>query len=207
MSLSVLFVGHGESEANIQDMLVSERFDPKLTPRGQEEARALARMWATQHPRAIYASTLARSIETAQIWREETDGPAVQIDPLLHEIRLGDFDGQIIHDLEKNDAARYKLWKDDPESPPAHGEKLSEVGARMARFLDMIGTTYDDGLIVAITHADCLKAVLLQTLRAPWPSAHFLHFSNVAGVHVAQFGTAFQVLALPLAPPAHAGSL
>jgi broad specificity phosphatase PhoE len=207
MPLSVLFVRHGESEANIQDMLVSERFDPILTPRGREEARNLARMWASQLPCAIYASPLTRSIDTAKIWRDETHGPSVQIDPRLHEIRLGDFDGQIIRDLEKNDSARYQLWKDDPESPPTNGEKLSAVGERMAGFLDMIGQNYDDGLVVAITHADCLKAVTLHILRAPWPSAHFLHFANVAGVHVAQFGDSFQILALPLAPPAHAGSL
>lgn len=207
MALSVLFVRHGESEANIQNMLVSERSDPALTARGRREAQDLARLWAAEPPRAIYASPLLRSIDTAKIWEQETHGPAVQIDPRLHEIKLGDFDGRIIADLAHHDTERYQLWKSDPESPPAHGEKLSAVGLRMASFLQDVGERYDSGLIVAITHADCLKAVTLHILKAPWQSSGLLHFSNVAGVHASRSGDHFELLGLPLAPPAHAGAL
>lgn len=207
MSLSVLFVRHGESEANLNDMLVSEHADPPLTDRGRQEARMVAHQWMIHPPTAIYASPLKRSIDTAKIWAEETHASPVQIDPRLHEIRLGEFDGRRIQDLLENDRIRYQLWKSDPESPPRHGEKLSAVGTRMMSFLSDMSTRYESGFVVAITHADCLKAVTLHILQAPWQSARFLHFSNVAGVHVTKTGSRFELLGLPCSPPAHDGSL
>ncbi|HBQ95702.1 MAG: histidine phosphatase family protein [Firmicutes bacterium] len=200
MPLSILLVRHGESEANIRNMIVSDRFDPRLTDRGRRDTEALAEKWQEKPIRAIYASPLARTMETARIWADQFHIGMVHSDDRLHEIHLGSFDGHIIDDLLQNQSQNYERWKADPESPPEGGEKLSAVWARLHEFLLTVCEHDDSGLIVGITHADCLKAVTLGILHSPWNSAQYLHFANVAGILVERVNTRFQLHALPIIP-------
>ncbi len=200
MTLAILLVRHGESEANTRNMLVSDRFDPQLTDRGRKDTEALAKRWEAQPIRAIYASPLARTIETARIWADRLHIDTVHTDDRLHEIHLGAFDGRTIDDLMQNQLQDYTRWKQDPESPPLGGEQLSTVWTRMHEFLLTLTRTHDRGLVVGITHADCLKAVSLGILRAPWNSAQYLHFANVAGLLIEHVNEHFQLHALPAIP-------
>ncbi|PSR26400.1 MAG: hypothetical protein C7B47_10925 [Sulfobacillus thermosulfidooxidans] len=198
--LSVLLVRHGESEANIHNVIVSDRFDPTLTDYGRQETQSLAQKWQGQPVSAIYSSPLRRTMETAQIWAETLNVATIYPDPRLHEIHLGAFDGKVIDDILRTNPEDYNQWKHNPESPPQGGEKLSAVGARMKAFLDMIASQYHEGLVIGVTHADCLKAVTLSILEAPWTSAQFLHFGNVAGVFLEYHDNRFQIHALPVIP-------
>lgn len=200
MTLSIFLVRHGESEANTRNMIVSDRFDPQLTERGRQDTKSLAQKWLEQPVRAIYTSPLARTMETAQIWADSLHIDTVHSDDRLHEIHLGAFDGHLIDDLVQNQFQDYDRWKLDPESPPQDGEKLSAVWERMHEFLLMISRRYEKGLVIGITHADCLKAVTLGILRAPWTSAQYVHFANVAGLLVEHLDDHFQLHALPLIP-------
>lgn len=200
-TLTVLFVRHGESEANRQNLLVSDRGDPALTEKGHEEVQQLARLWRQKPVTAVYSSPLRRAQQTAFAFTSSS-GPDVILDDRLHEIHLGAFDGKNIADLEQHDATRYHRWKSDPESPPPGGERLSAVGERMHHFLTDMAARHPSGFVIAATHADCLKAVVLWILHAPWQSAQFLHFDNVAGVYVIKASDEFNLLGLPPMPPA-----
>lgn len=198
--LTVLFVRHGESEANHEDRLVSEAFDPALTELGRQQARRLAEHWRLMPVRAVYASPLLRARQTAEPFLAASQLP-LNLDARLHEIRLGAFDGRRIAELEAEDAVRYRRWKTDPESPPPGGERLSAVARRMREFLDEVRTRHPDGIVIAVTHADCLKALTLQVLGAPWQSAPSMHFDNVAGLYVVAGPEGVQILGLPTLPP------
>lgn len=199
--MRVLFVRHGESEANQSNVIVSRRGDPQLTARGRAEALRAAASWKGESVAAVYTSPLARTYETAVAFLRP--GLVVQIDERLHEIALGRWDGMTIPDIEAADGERYQAWKADPElGAPDGGEPLSAVGARIQSFLDDVRDAHQtDDLVVAATHSDCLKALVLSVLEAPWRSAQWLHLSNTAGLVVEWRGSHWNFIAQPAFPP------
>lgn len=199
--MRVLFIRHGESEANYADVIVSHRGDPALTDRGRTEAQTMADLWEGHTFAAVYSSPLARTRETAAAFLRP--GMTVRLDERLHEIALGRWDGWSIKDIEAVDKERYLAWKADPElGAPDGGEPLSAVGARIESFLADVRKNHGSGdLIAAATHSDCLKAVVLTVLHTPWSSAQWLHFSNTAGIMVEWRGSDWNLIAHPVFPP------
>ncbi len=198
--LQVLFVRHGESEANRENRIMSWRGDPALTERGYREAKILAEAWSDYRISAVYASPLKRTMDTAAAFT--CPGQQVIADGRLHEIALGRWDGKIIADIEAEDGDRYRQWKQDPElGAPDGGEALSAVARRLHEFLtDIVGAYGDDELVVAVTHSDCLKALLLSVLGAPWQSAQWIHWANTAGYLLEWRNQHWQFLAQPIVP-------
>ncbi len=195
----VLLIRHGESEANKQNTLVSYRGDPGLTEQGRREAKDVAKAWQRHPLVALYASPLRRTLETASAF-VRPDLP-VQVDSRLHEIALGVWDGMTIPDIERTDADRYHNWKQDPESgAPDGGEPLSAVGKRMHEFLNDMRNRHPTGLVVAVTHSDCLKATVLATLESPWKAAQWFHVTNTAGIYLEWRDGHWQMMAYPIIP-------
>ena len=195
----VLLVRHAESEANYRGILVSHRGDPPLTSHGHKEAKLAARVWREKPIAAVFASPLQRTQQTAREFL--MPGMEVQIDARLHEIALGRWDGMLIRDIETNDGERYRQWKLNPElGAPDGGEPLSSVAQRMQAFLDDVRLRYVNGLVVAITHSDCLKAVVLSMLDAPWHAAQWLHMKNTAGIYLQWRDDHWQMIEHPIIP-------
>ncbi|MCY0880021.1 MAG: histidine phosphatase family protein [Firmicutes bacterium] len=196
--LAVFLVRHGESVANRENRIVSHRGDPELTPEGLREVQALANLWRDAPVTAVYSSRLSRTRTTAEAFLPP--GQQVHIDDRLHEIGLGRWDGRIVEDIEREERERYHAWKADPElGAPEGGEKLSEVAQRMQAFLDAVRSQYAaPALIVAATHSDCLKAVALSILGAPWNSAEWLHLTNLAGLYLVWRARHWQLMMHPM---------
>lgn len=198
--LEVIFIRHGQSEANMDDVIVSYQGDPGLTAEGWAEARRAAQVFDLEPLTAIYASPLRRTRETASAFQRV--GIDVQVDDRLHEIALGRWDGMTIDAILGADRERYQQWKDNPElGAPDGGEALSAVATRLASFLDDVRRRHPEGRIIATTHSDCLKALLLWVLRAPWTSAKWYHLHNTAGLSVEWHSSHWQVRGYPLMPP------
>ncbi|PSR20221.1 MAG: hypothetical protein C7B45_15935 [Sulfobacillus acidophilus] len=196
----VLIVRHGESEANRENRIVSYRGDPGLTDLGRQEAQHVAQMWSKAPIEAIYTSALRRTQQTAVAFVRP--GVKIQLDERLHEIGLGRWDGQVIADIERAEADRYRRWKEDPEiGAPEGGELLSQVAGRMHEFLDDVRRWHPQGLVVAVSHSDCMKAVMLSVLAAPWQSAQWVHLSNTAGIVLEWRNTHWQLMTQPAMPP------
>jgi len=198
MSLLVVMVRHGESDANRMGKLVSEAFDPALTQEGHQQAMKFAALWKGKSIDALYASPLLRTRETAEVLRQVWGLSTVQTDDRLHEIRMGSFDGQEISELAHQEV--YQEWKKDPELPPEGGERLSAVYMRVRQFLVELGRTRDRGCVLVVTHADCLKAITLGTLEAPWQSSGHLHFENLASIQLEVLRDSMSLKLLPSLP-------
>jgi broad specificity phosphatase PhoE len=194
-----LLIRHGESEANCRNILVSHRGDPLLTAKGHEEANIIAGVWREKQIVALFASPLQRTQQTAQAFVRP--GIEVQTDARLHEIALGRWDGLTIHDIETQDGERYRQWKLNPElGAPDAGEPLSYVSQRIYAFLDDVKSRYVSGLVVAVTHSDCLKAVALAALDAPWHAAQWIHMMNTAGIYLQWRDDHWQMMEYPVMP-------
>lgn len=197
--LSTLLVRHGQSEANLHNQMVSHARDPELTSEGFRQANALSEEWRNHDVVEFWSSPLQRTHQTIRAFQQHYPHVEIGVDQRLHEISLGRWDGMTIDAIQSSDGERFQQWKQNPEQePPDGGEKLSAVASRMRGFLDDIPQRRTQGMIVVATHADCLKATVLSLLSAPWESAHVLHFSNVATVHLEWKDQRWQIVSLPM---------
>ncbi|NJP06786.1 MAG: histidine phosphatase family protein [Chloroflexaceae bacterium] len=89
----LILVRHAESTANVERRVQGSGDDP-LTPRGEEQARRLARRMSFDHPDAdlLFSSPLTRAHQTASFVSAAL-GLEIQWRSGLEEIRLGRLEG------------------------------------------------------------------------------------------------------------------
>ena len=175
--MKLVLVRHGESVGNITQVLQS-REEP-LTERGREQARQVAAHLATRDDvAAIYASPLARALETSQII-----GTAVELTPrpdeALAEISVGDAAGLTFQEWSARfpeEATRFHKEGLDYAFPG--GESGRQLGARTAAAIDRIIATHrhEPGAVVIVSHGGALSWILAHLLRESgdaWPSHTF----------------------------------
>lgn len=119
-------VRHGESEANLANLVAGGELDTPLTPKGREQALELAqRLHLMPHPAGkIYHSSLSRARDTALILNEVLQLPCTQ-DHDLREHMMGEWSG-------------VRAWQDCIRDigngiiPPG-GETYDELDARILK--------------------------------------------------------------------------
>lgn len=92
--MDILFVRHGESEANVLGRMQG-RLDSPLSALGREQASVLG-AWMAERALtfdAAYCSPLSRARETAEIVCQSLRRPAPLSDPELQEIHAGELQG------------------------------------------------------------------------------------------------------------------
>jgi broad specificity phosphatase PhoE len=152
----ILFVRHGETEANRRRLALG-RADPPLTERGNEQAAAVARRLSSLGLTAVYASPLLRARETAAAIAGAA-GVDVTVDDRLVELDYGEWDGRSFPDLPPDELRR---WREDPAFAPPGGESLRTVTARVASFC----TEHLEGeAVVAVSHVSPIKAAAIWAL-------------------------------------------
>ncbi|MEM9805063.1 MAG: histidine phosphatase family protein [Cyanobacteria bacterium P01_D01_bin.56] len=90
--LKLVLIRHAESLGNV-DGRMEGRMSTGLSPQGQHQARQLGKYLQTQPPaNYLYSSPLERAVETARVLAS-LSGLNLQLDPLLHELHQGIFQG------------------------------------------------------------------------------------------------------------------
>jgi broad specificity phosphatase PhoE len=154
----ILFVRHGETEANRQRLALG-RADPPLTERGTEQAGALARRLEAERVRAVRTSPLQRARQTAEPIAAAL-GLDVVVDERLIELDYGEWDTASFADLPPDALAR---WRNDPTFSPPGGESLRAVTERVASFCTEL---LDGPHAVAVSHVSPIKAAVSWALGA-----------------------------------------
>jgi probable phosphoglycerate mutase len=129
-----------------------------LNDKGRAQAEALAARLADRPISAIYSSPLERAVETA----ETIAAPhklEVQIREGVGEVRYGEWTGQSLKELAKEDAWRVVQFYPSGARFPG-GEAIREMQTRAVAELDAILAAHPSETILVVSHADVLKAVL-----------------------------------------------
>lgn len=133
-----------------------------LSEEGRHEAEAVARRLEAERLSAVYASPLARTLETA----EPIAGRArvsVTADEDLIEIDFGDWTGKPFEALHAD--PQWSVWNFARSlARPPGGESMLEVQARLKRWLDRVRSAHPDARIAAVTHSDVIKALAAHAL-------------------------------------------
>jgi len=161
----VLLVRHGVTPTTGR-ILPGRRPGLHLSDEGVKQAENAARRIAKlERVAAIYSSPLERARETARAIAHARRMP-VRIERGLLEIDIGQWAGRKLDDLRKRPE-----WDVVQRHPSAFrfpgGESFSEMQARITGALARLVAQHPGRVIVAVSHADPIKAVVSHALGVP----------------------------------------
>ena len=137
-----------------------------LSDEGRRQADAAAeRIGKIGKIAGVYCSPITRARETAQpIGR--TVKRALRIDRDLADLDIGEWTG-----MSLKQAARRPEWETVQRSPSTFrfpgGESFPEMQTRMTTALGKIVARHPGQIVVAVSHADPIKAAVAQALGTP----------------------------------------
>lgn len=137
-----------------------------LNEPGKAQARRLAAELAPLPIKAVIASPLERTQETAEPIARVHDLP-VLVQPALLEIDFGTWQGKSFKQLR-----RMKLWKQVQERPASFrfpdGESFAEAQSRVSEGLISLGKDYGEkDLVVCVAHSDVIRLAVAYFLGVP----------------------------------------
>ena len=137
-----------------------------LSDEGRRQAdEAAARIGALPKIAAVYSSPLERARETA-LAIARARHLAVRVERGLLEIDIGEFTG-----LSLKKAARRPEWPIIQQNPSGFrfpgGESFLEMQARVTSTLARMVERHRGEIVVAVSHADSIKAAVAQALGTP----------------------------------------
>ena len=171
----VCFVRHGTTPTT-GSVLPGRARGLHLSEKGRAEAeRAGERLAALGTVRAVYASPLERTRETAKAVAAPL-GLAVRVERGLVECDFGEWTGRKLAELSK-----LPEWRTVQQHPSGFrfpgGESFAEVRARMAATVERLVAAHPGEVIVAVSHADPIKVVLGEALGQSLDLVQRLHVS------------------------------
>jgi probable phosphomutase (TIGR03848 family) len=158
----VLFVRHGQTPTT-GSTLPGRAAGLHLADTGQAQAEAAAaRIGLLKKVDAIYASPLERTRETAAPIAKARK-LAVRIDRGLLECDFGEWTGRKLNDLRK-----LPEWNAVQRHPSGFrfpgGESFTEMQTRIVTAVDKLVTRHAGGTVVAVSHADPIKAAVAHAM-------------------------------------------
>lgn len=155
---AVLLVRHGQTDDN-RDSRFQGQLDTALGDVGREQARRLGEEMAGAGLAALYASPLARALETARLAGECLDLEP-RVEPGLAEAQMGAWQGRLKADIEREEPAAWAAWRRAGDSFrfPGGGESLPELQRRMLRALEVVRAGPVPALVVC--HGGSIRSAL-----------------------------------------------
>jgi probable phosphoglycerate mutase len=165
MTTHLYLIRHGEAFSNVERTMGGMRGDRGLTELGFAQARALAARLARGEIPAdvLYASTLPRARQTAELVAEALKLPAIWDDE-LHELRPGEADGMQVREA----AARFEgfaRFLQEIYTPIApDGESWGSFQMRVSAALERIVRDNTGRQIVVVAHGGVIEVSFLHLL-------------------------------------------
>ncbi|MEX1177285.1 MAG: MSMEG_4193 family putative phosphomutase [Nitriliruptor sp.] len=157
-----------------------------LDDAGVAQAEATAQRLSELPVAAVYASPLERTQETAK-HIARVHGLRVRTRRAIGEVDYGDWTDRPLAELR-----REKLWKVIQATPSRvtfpGGESIRAAQHRATDALEALAAQHGDETIVAVSHADVIKAVLAHLLGMPLDTFQRLHVApaSISLVHLAE---------------------
>jgi broad specificity phosphatase PhoE len=160
--LRVVLIRHGET-AWSRDRRHTGRTDIPLTPRGEEQAGALADRLDGREFAEVLVSPLSRATATAEL----AGLGRVAVTPDLVEWDYGDYEGRTTAAI-REDRPGWELFTDGVP----HGESLHQVAARVDRVIARIRAGSGD--VACVAHAHLLRVLAVRWLGIEPEAARYL---------------------------------
>lgn len=167
MMTRLFIVRHAEAKGNV-DQVFHGWTDSQLTPKGHQQAMAVAKRLCGHNFHAILSSPLTRTKQTAEYIlkevKKQSKGPCE--DKLifledLKEIHGGDWEDVSFITLQQKYPQELLLWSEQPHlHRMPNGESMVEFEKRLIRVFSQILETYEGHDVCVVTHGTVLRTVL-----------------------------------------------
>jgi broad specificity phosphatase PhoE len=147
--LAIWLIRHGETEWSRSGQHTG-RTDLPLTPVGEQQARALAGMFAELHPALVLCSPRRRAQDTARLAGLRVDA----IDDDLAEWDYGDYEGLTSAQIRQN-APGWTIFRDGAPN----GETVGQVAERADRVIARARQQAADGAVVLVSHGHFSRVI------------------------------------------------
>jgi len=165
----ILLVRHGESRPARPDdpfPLVDCHGDPELAEAGREQAVRIGERLRHLPIDAIYVTKLRRTHETAAPLCEYV-GIEPIIEPNLHEVYLGDWEGGIFRIKAAENDPIFVRMKQEQRWDVIPGAELRDVlHERIQRGLNNIAANHPNQLVVAVVHGGVIGHIVAHATGA-----------------------------------------
>jgi len=160
----VCFVRHGTT-ATTGRVLPGRARGLHLSDQGRDEAAKAGEALSGMSVSAVYASPLERTRETASAISERVGKPVV-VERGLIECDFGAWTGESLAQLRK-----LPEWETVRCVPSSFrfpgGESFTELQARLVDTIGRLVKAHPGEVVVAVSHADCIKVALAGALGVP----------------------------------------
>lgn len=156
-------VRHGATQLTAEDRFAGA-IGVDLSDEGRSQVARLAERLARDAIRAVYASPLSRTLETAQILAKPHRLPVVRRDG-LREVSHGHWEGLSRGEVEERFADEYASWEADPFTfAPEGGESGVMVLARALPVVREIVVAHPGETVLVVSHKATLRLILSSLL-------------------------------------------
>jgi probable phosphoglycerate mutase len=180
--MKIIFARHGESQANILNMISNRKLPHALTPKGREESLSLAERFKDSPIKKIYTSPVSRAVETGDIIARHL-GIEPQVVDALREFDCGIMEGH-------SDKEAWRSWEEIFDTWLIHqrydqciegGESFNDVRQRFVPFIEGLISEYADTQtqILCISHGGIYSIMLPLVMK------------NVTQAMISRYGFAY----------------
>jgi len=163
--MRILLARHGETLWNVEGRHQGQTCDIPLSDRGRAQAQALGRRLAGLEIARAVASPLLRARETAEL--ALAGRPLVLgLDPRLVEISHGDWEGRLAQDIQAEQPALRRAWRETPHLVRLPGgESFQDVAERAwPAFREACSGAGPGEVVLIVTHDGVNRALLCRIL-------------------------------------------
>lgn len=163
----LILVRHGQTSYNVE-FRYQGHTDIPLNEVGLAQAATLQTRLSGYKLDAVFSSDLQRAQRTAEIALENhPSGLKPQATALLREVNGGGFEGLSWSEISEKYPELSARWRENRATiSPPDGENLTEVAARLSRFLDQIMEEYpaEDQTILVVAHGGTIGILISYLL-------------------------------------------
>jgi broad specificity phosphatase PhoE len=191
----LFLIRHGEVEVRYHRVF-GGRIDMDLSPRGHEQARALAEHLRGRHLHAIYVSPLKRAQLTVAPLAEHRKIRPVTL-PDLREVDFGDWTGlNFPQVLERFHAHAYEWLHHLERGTIPNGDSDATVRARLGPCVRQILAQHSGQTVAVVCHGGVVRVILALLLELPLSkmSCFEVDYASLTWVEIQPHKTEIQLL-------------
>lgn len=182
----LVLLRHGEVEAAYQRVF-GGRIDMNLSPRGHEQAAALAKWLAKQPLNAVYASPMKRVQQTMAPFSATAGWSARAVTvPNLREVDFGDWTGHTWEAVrEKFGVSAFQWLAELDRGGIANAEDARSYRERVETFVREVLQKHPTENIAVFCHGGVIRMILSVLLKIPLPQMAGFEIDYASATNVA----------------------
>jgi probable phosphomutase (TIGR03848 family) len=179
---TLIFLRHGHSAANAQDLLTGQLPGIGLSQQGKKQALALVDRIGKNRIDHLHISPIERCQLTIDPWLRSKNSSSLnrlQIVDGISEIDFGSWSGRKLSTLRRD-----PLWKDVQQRPSQvtfpQGESFRKVQKRAVDAVEAIREMRGDKTHLIVSHSDTIKLILAHYLQMKLDAFQSLQISQAS---------------------------